>query len=54
MALEECPGELNEGVLQFDGEQAFASRDIEVGLSDGINIEVLAGLTEAGQIKKPQ
>ena len=47
---------VNEALLQFDGEttyvevetgpQTFERRDIETGLSDGIAIEVLSGLTE--------
>ncbi len=56
MALEEL-------LLQFDretekpyveiqiGDQKFERRDIEIGLSDGVNVEVLSGLTEDDQIK---
>jgi HlyD family secretion protein len=54
---------IDEGLLQFDGEQAFVEveigdqqferRDIEVGLSDGIQIEVLSGLAEEDWIKQP-
>lgn len=52
-----------ETLLQFDdgkpfvevevGPQQFERRDIEVGLSDGINIEVVSGLDENAVIKKP-
>lgn len=34
-------------------EQEFARRDIEVGLSDGIHIEVLSGLDKDTRIKQP-
>jgi HlyD family secretion protein len=34
------------------GEQAFERKTIETGLSDGINIEVLSGLTKDQKIKK--
>ncbi|WNO09783.1 efflux RND transporter periplasmic adaptor subunit [Teredinibacter sp. KSP-S5-2] len=54
---------LNEGLLQFDngqpyvevqvGEQKFERRDIKLGISDGINIEVLDGITLQDKIKKP-
>jgi len=52
-----------ESLLQFDKEtevpyvevqvadQKFERRDIEVGISDGINIEVLSGLSKEDQIK---
>jgi len=54
---------INESLLQFDGdapyvevetsEQQFERRPVETGLSDGINIEVLNGLTEQDRIKAP-
>jgi HlyD family secretion protein len=54
---------INEGLLQFeDGQpfvevevapQTFEKRSVEVGLSDGINIEVLNGLAQGAKIKKP-
>jgi HlyD family secretion protein len=34
------------------GEQLFEQREIQTGLSDGINIEVLSGLTLSNKIKK--
>ena len=52
-----------ESLLQFDKEtevpyvevqvadQKFERRDIEVGISDGINVEVLSGLSKEDQIK---
>lgn len=55
---------VNESLLQFDGEQVFVEvetapnvferRDIEVGLSDGIFIEVINGISAADSIKKPR
>ena len=54
---------VEESLLQFDREtekpyveiqvadQKFERRDIEIGLSDGVNVEVLSGLTEGEQIK---
>ena len=54
---------ISEGLLQFDkgkpyveveiGPETFERRDIEVGLSDGINIEVVSGLDKETTIKKP-
>ncbi|HWN70831.1 MAG TPA: efflux RND transporter periplasmic adaptor subunit [Haliangium sp.] len=54
---------INEGLLQFeDGQpfvevevapQTFEKRSVQVGLSDGINIEVLDGLAQGTKIKKP-
>jgi HlyD family secretion protein len=54
---------IDEGLLQFDrgrpfvevevGEQEFERRDVEVGLSDGLVIEVLSGLAEGERIKNP-
>ena len=50
-------------LLQFDretekpyveiqiGDQKFERRDIEIGLSDGVNVEVISGLNEDDQIK---
>jgi len=33
------------------GDQEFERRDVEIGISDGINVEVLSGVTEADKIK---
>lgn len=55
---------LPEALLQFDkvtdepyveleiGEQEFERRDIKIGISDGINVEILAGLTETDKVKQ--
>jgi len=54
---------IDEGLLQFDGEQAFVEvetspqvferRDVVTGLSDGIQIEIVSGLTEGDKVKNP-
>lgn len=54
---------LDESLLQFEGEkpyvevetapQKFERRDLEVGLSDGIQIEVISGLAESDKVKNP-
>lgn len=56
---------INERLLQFDpetkkafveieiGDQLYERRDIETGLSDGINVEVLSGITLEDKIKVP-
>lgn len=36
------------------GEQQFERRDLELGLSDGMNVEILSGITLEDKIKKPQ
>ena len=53
-----------EALLQFDkdtnkpyvevetGEQKFERRDIEIGISDGINVEILSGLSEEDLVKQ--
>jgi HlyD family secretion protein len=52
-----------ESVIQFDGDtafvevettpQVFEKKTVELGLSDGINIEIIAGITETDKIKVP-
>src|SRR5690606_5458314 len=54
---------VKEAWLQFDketekpyvevevGENEYERRDLELGVSDGINVEVLSGLTESDKIK---
>tara|TARA_B100000780_G_scaffold89303_1_gene61631 strand:- start:55 stop:1173 length:1119 start_codon:yes stop_codon:yes gene_type:complete len=54
---------ISESLLQFDrdtnkpyvevslGEQKFERRDIEIGISDGINTEIILGLSEEDEIK---
>lgn len=54
---------LDESLLQFEGEkpyvevetapQKFERRDLEVGLSDGIQIEAISGLAESDKVKNP-
>jgi len=54
---------INEGLLQFDGEQPyvevetgpqqFERREVETGLSDGLQIEILSGIDENDKIKQP-
>ena len=54
---------ISESLLQFDrktekpyvevsiGEQKFERRDIKVGISDGVNVEVISGITKDDLIK---
>lgn len=54
---------IKEGLLQFDkkedtpyvevktGDQKFERRDIELGISDGINVEIISGVTIDDEIK---
>jgi HlyD family secretion protein len=54
---------ISESLLQFDretekpyvevssGEQTFERRDIEIGISDGVNVEIVSGLTKDDLIK---
>ena len=54
---------IDEGLLQFDdgtpyvevetSPQTFERRDVEVGLSDGIRIEVVSGLGQGDKVKNP-
>lgn len=54
---------LPEAVVQFDegrpyvevevGEQTYERREVELGLSDGIDVQILSGLTQAEKVKKP-
>ena len=53
-----------EALLQFDketdkpyvevsiGEQEFERRDVEIGISDGINVEIVSGLDENDEVKQ--
>ncbi|MCD4745306.1 MAG: efflux RND transporter periplasmic adaptor subunit [Bacteroidales bacterium] len=55
---------INESLLHFEGDsvyvevetepQNFEKKYIETGLSDGINIEIISGLTKKDKIKTPQ
>ncbi len=52
-----------EALLQFDketdkpyvevavGDQKFERKDIEIGISDGVNVEIVSGLTEEDEVK---
>ena len=52
-----------EALLQFDseddkpyveiatGEQQFERRDIEIGISDGVNVEIVSGLEMEDEVK---
>ena len=52
-----------EALLQFDretdkpfvevsvGDQKFERKDIEIGISDGVNVEIVSGLTESDEVK---
>ncbi|MDA9187627.1 efflux RND transporter periplasmic adaptor subunit [Flavobacteriaceae bacterium] len=54
---------ISEALLQFDREteepyvevqtedQKFERRDVEIGISDGVNVEIISGLTKEDQIK---
>ena len=54
---------IKESLLQFDkktevpyieiktGDQEFEKRDVELGISDGINVEVLSGVDKEDEIK---
>ncbi len=33
------------------GEDSFERRDLELGISDGINVEIVSGVTEEDEIK---
>lgn len=55
---------ISESLLQFDkttnkpyvevatGEQQFERRDIEIGISDGVNVEIVSGLEENDEVKQ--
>ncbi|AWX45143.1 Multidrug resistance protein MdtE [Flagellimonas maritima] len=55
---------IQEALLQFDketdkpyvevatGEQEFERRDIEIGISDGVNVEIVSGLEKTDEIKQ--
>jgi HlyD family secretion protein len=52
-----------EALLQFDnetdkpyvevsvGDQKFERRDVEIGISDGVNVEITSGLSETDKVK---
>jgi len=55
---------IQEALLQFDrstnkpyvevavGEQEFERRDVEIGISDGVNVEIVSGLDETDKVKE--
>ena len=58
---------ISEALLQFDrqtdkpyvevaigstDEQKFERKDIEIGISDGINVEIISGLTKDDKVKQ--
>ena len=55
---------IQEALLQFDkktnkpyveiatGEQQFERREIEIGISDGVNVEIVSGITEDDEVKQ--
>ncbi len=56
---------ISESVVQFDeegkpfveietGDQSFERRDLEIGLSDGIHVEIMSGIDQDDAVKKPQ
>jgi HlyD family secretion protein len=55
---------IREGLVQYDNgkpfvevetaPQTFVRRDVQLGLSDGIKVEVLGGVTKADRIKIPE
>jgi HlyD family secretion protein len=54
---------IKEALLQFDketeipyvevrvGDQKFERKDVEIGISDGINVEIISGITKEDEIK---
>ena len=54
---------IKEALLQFDketeepyvevktGDQEFEKRDVELGISDGVNVEIISGVTKDDEIK---
>jgi len=56
LAIEESLVQFEKGKTYVDvetGSQVFARREVKLGLSDGIHIEVLEGLTRESRIKVP-
>lgn len=55
---------IQEALLQFDketdkpyvevatGDQEFERRDVEIGISDGVNVEIVSGLEESDEVKQ--
>jgi len=56
MAIEESLVQFEKGKAYVEVEgapQSFSRREVKLGLSDGINVEVLSGLDENARVKKP-
>jgi HlyD family secretion protein len=56
MAIEESLVQFEKGRTYVEVEgapQTFSRREVKLGLSDGINVEVLSGLDLASRVKKP-
>ncbi|HKY34373.1 MAG TPA: efflux RND transporter periplasmic adaptor subunit [Polyangiaceae bacterium] len=56
MAIEESLIQFEKGKAYVEVEgapQTFSRREVKLGLSDGINVEVLSGLDETTRVKKP-
>jgi HlyD family secretion protein len=55
---------VREAVVQYDGDkpfvevetspQTFVKKDVQLGLSDGIKVEVLSGITKTDKLKIPE
>ena len=62
-AIRENVNALSEAVIQYDkdtkipfvevevGDQQFERKDIKLGLADGINVEVISGISEEDKVK---
>jgi HlyD family secretion protein len=56
LAIEESLVQFDKGKTYVEVEttpQTFVRQEVKLGLSDGINVEVVSGLTESSRVKKP-
>jgi HlyD family secretion protein len=56
LAIEESLVQFDKGKAYVEVEgaaQAFSRREVKLGLSDGINVEVLSGVNPSDRLKKP-
>lgn len=56
LAIEESLVQFEKGKAYVEVEtspQAFSRREVKLGISDGINVEVVSGVTAADKLKKP-
>jgi len=52
-ALLQFDKETNEAYVEVEtGDQKFERRDIEIGISDGINVEIVSGLSKEDEVKQ--